>query len=150
MYRRILVGLDGSEAALQALEHAAALADTLGAAVHVLSVEEHLPAYAATVGETDAEREYKERYYREVQAEARRRAGRRGVPLHMEVVPGHAAETLVRRAAEGGFDLLVIGHTGHSRLHHLFLGSTADRVVERAPCDVLVVRPRKPAPGGEA
>jgi nucleotide-binding universal stress UspA family protein len=35
---------------------------------------------------------------------------------------------------------VVLGHTGHSRLHHLFLGSTADRVVERAHCAVLVVR----------
>jgi nucleotide-binding universal stress UspA family protein len=33
-----------------------------------------------------------------------------------------------------------VGHTGHSRLHSLFLGSTADRVVEHATCTVLVVR----------
>jgi nucleotide-binding universal stress UspA family protein len=36
--------------------------------------------------------------------------------------------------------LIVLGHTGHSRLHNIFLGSTADRVVERAHCPVLVVR----------
>jgi nucleotide-binding universal stress UspA family protein len=58
----------------------------------------------------------------------------------LEIVPGHAAQTIARAAAEHNVDLIVVGHTGHSRLHHLFLGSTADRVVERASCPVLVVR----------
>jgi nucleotide-binding universal stress UspA family protein len=139
MYRKILVGLDGSEHSLLALERAVALAKDSGAEVNVLSIEEGLPAYAATVGESDAEREYKERYYREIQEEARRRVAEHGVPLRMEVLPGHPAEMLMRWAAERAADLIVIGRTGHSRLQEFFLGSTTDRVVDRAPCDVLVV-----------
>jgi nucleotide-binding universal stress UspA family protein len=140
MFHRILVGLDGSEGGQRALERAAQLAALCKADVLVVSVEEKLPAYAATVGEIQDEERYEHRYFRQIQHEARRLIEASGVPVHMEVVPGHPAVTLARLASERGCDLIVLGHTGHSRLHHLFLGSTADRVVERAHCAVLVVR----------
>jgi len=53
MYRRILVALDGSEAARKALQAALVLARTHGAHLHALGVEERLPRYAATVGEVE-------------------------------------------------------------------------------------------------
>jgi nucleotide-binding universal stress UspA family protein len=140
MFHRILVGLDGSEAAQHALARALELAALCQADVHLLSVEEHLPAYAATVGEAMEEERFEHGYFRRVQREARQHGAERGVRVTEEILPGHAAQVLARRAAEGGFDLIVLGHTGHSRLHTMFLGSTADRVVERAHCPVLVVR----------
>jgi nucleotide-binding universal stress UspA family protein len=140
MFQTILVGVDGSDAAKHALEKAVELARLMGGSVHVISVEERLPAYAATVSEVDEEDSYANAYYARVQSEALRTADAKGVPLTHEVLPGHAADVLVRAAKAGGVDLLVIGHTGHSRLHNMFLGSTADRVVEHAPCPVLVVR----------
>ena len=39
-----------------------------------------------------------------------------------------------------GFDLLVIGYMGHSALYNRLIGSTTDRLVELAPCHVLVVK----------
>lgn len=140
MFSKILVGLDGSAAALHALEQALALARLTGGTVSALSVEEKLPAYAATVGEVEDEDAYKNEYFRKVHAEARELAAQRGVPFEATIVSGHAADRLLRAAREGDHDLLVLGHTGHSRLHHLLLGSTADRVVEHAPCPVLVTR----------
>lgn len=140
MFTRILVGLDGSEAAQRALERTLDLAALCGAEVVVVSVEEKLPAYAATVGEVQEEERYEHRYFRQLQHEAQRSAAARGIPVHLKVVPGHPAQVLARLASDRGCDLVVLGHTGHSRLHHLFLGSTADRVVERAHCAVLVVR----------
>jgi len=143
MFHKILIGLDGSETSEQALDHAMALAELTGAELHALSVEERLPVYAATVGEVMEEERYEHHYFDGVQARARTRAGERRLELRVEVVAGHAAHALVEKAKAGGFDLIVIGHTGHSRLHHIFLGSTADRVVESAPCSVLVVHERR-------
>ncbi len=40
-----------------------------------------------------------------------------------------------------GADLIVIGTHGRSGLGHLVLGSVAEKVVRRAPCPVLTVRP---------
>jgi nucleotide-binding universal stress UspA family protein len=140
MYARILVGLDGSEAAQHALVTALDLAALCGAEVHAASIEERLPAYAATVGEVEDEETFKHDYFQSILAQAKRLAAERGVRFDSSIVAGHAAQALARLARDGGFDLIVVGHTGHSRLHHLFLGSTADRVVELASCPVLVAR----------
>lgn len=140
MFSRILVGLDGSAAARHALEQALEMARLVGGQVTVLAVGERLPAYAATVGEMDDEQAFKGEYFRKILDEARRLAVEKGVPLETRIVLGHPAEQLVRAAKEGGHSLIVIGHTGHSRIHNLLLGSTADRVVEHAPCPVLVTR----------
>jgi nucleotide-binding universal stress UspA family protein len=140
MFRNILVGLDGSEASRRALEKALELASLTGGAVHVVSVEEHIPAYAATVGEVDDELEFENEYFRTVHADATRAAAARKMIVSFDTVRGHAADQLVRTATARQADLLVMGHKGHSKLHHFLLGSTADRVVEHAPCPVLVVR----------
>jgi nucleotide-binding universal stress UspA family protein len=140
MFARILVGLDGSEAAQHALVTALDLAGLCGAEVHAVSVEERLPAYAGTVGEIEDEEHFAHEYFDAVIARARLTAAERGIPFDSSIVPGHAAQVLARLARELGCDLIVVGHTGHSRLHHLFLGSTADRVVELANCHVLVAR----------
>jgi nucleotide-binding universal stress UspA family protein len=140
MFQHIVVGLDGSEGSSRALDQALQLAELTHGDVHAVSVEEHIPAYAATVGEVDDEVRFENHYYRRVQLEATRAAATRKMTISFEIVRGHAADQLVRTAAARHADLLVIGHTGHSRLRHMLLGSTADRVVEHANCAVLVVR----------
>ena len=140
LFQHILVGLDGSEAGQHALREALRLAALTGGHVHALSVKESHAAYAGTVGEADEEDRFVDHYFRRVHAEARRVADGKQVPITFEIVSGHAADRIVERAREGNFDLVVLGHTGHSRLRHFLLGSTADRVTEHAPCPVLVVR----------
>jgi nucleotide-binding universal stress UspA family protein len=140
MFQNIVVGLDGSAGATRALESAIELAALTKGALHAVSVEEHLPAYAATVGEVDDEDRFEHHYFRRVQADARRLASGANVTVSFEILRGHAADQLVRVAVARHADLLVIGHAGHSRLHNFLLGSTADRVVEHALCPVLVVR----------
>jgi nucleotide-binding universal stress UspA family protein len=50
------------------------------------------------------------------------------------------AETLVRVAQERDAPALVVGTRGHGGLGKLLLGSTAEDVIRKAPCPVLVVR----------
>ena len=140
MYRRILVALDGSEAARKALQAALVLARTHGARLHALGVEERLHRYAATVGEVEEAKEEQNSFFAQVMDWAQRLAAEQGVPLTTEVRTGHAAQQIVRTAREGGFDLIVLGAKGHSRIHDFLLGSTTDRVIDHAPCSVLVVR----------
>ena len=59
----------------------------------------------------------------------------------VRVVQGAAAELLPKIAAEGKADLLVMGAVSRSRLREIFIGSTAERVLDHVPCDVLVVKP---------
>jgi universal stress protein A len=43
-------------------------------------------------------------------------------------------------AQEEDIDLIVIATHGHSGMEHILFGSTAEKVVRKAPCPVLVVR----------
>jgi nucleotide-binding universal stress UspA family protein len=52
---------------------------------------------------------------------------------------GDPAVVLVDLAAEVGADLLVVGRRGGDFVARMLLGSVAERVVQHAPCDVLVV-----------
>ncbi|TWT97468.1 universal stress protein [Neorhodopirellula pilleata] len=54
---------------------------------------------------------------------------------------GHIGHTIVDRAAEGGFDLIVVAAKGHSAFERVLLGSVSDYVATHAQCSVLVVRP---------
>ena len=54
---------------------------------------------------------------------------------------GAAAEVLPRVAGRLSADLLVMGAVSRSRAQELFLGSTAERVLDRLACDVLVIKP---------
>ncbi|HEY7065278.1 MAG TPA: universal stress protein [Chloroflexota bacterium] len=139
-FRKILVGFDGSPGARRALAQALRLATADGAAVEVLSVIEHLPRYAATVSEVEETREAAARHTALLQAEVRRAADLHGLAVETVVRAGHAAKLLVDYAQAGGFDLLVLGHAGHSGVWGLFLGTTSDKVVRHAPCSVLIVR----------
>jgi universal stress protein E len=58
--------------------------------------------------------------------------------IHLE--QGSAADVLPRMAERLAADLLVMGAVSRSRVQELFVGSTAERVLDRIGCDVLVVK----------
>lgn len=58
------------------------------------------------------------------------------------VTTGHPAERIVALATEIDADAIVLGTHGRTGLRRIVLGSVAEEVVRRAPCTVLVVRPR--------
>uniref|UniRef100_A0A7C3A9R4 Universal stress protein n=2 Tax=Thermorudis TaxID=1649508 RepID=A0A7C3A9R4_9BACT len=139
LFRKILVGFDGSKGSWEALRRALALAAPFSAEVWALSVIE-IPHWTAAVAEVDEQRALLEERYRQLHDEARQVAAQKGISFHTLVKVGHSAQTLVSTARAGEFDLLVIGHSGHSGVWGTFLGTTADKVVRHAPCTVMVVR----------
>jgi len=140
MFARILVANDGSPGARRALELAAQLAARFGAELHSISVEEGLPHYAATIDEVDAVREKENHYFEQVSREAREIASAAGVAFEAHVIPGHEVETIIDFCREGGFDLLVVGFMGHSRIYERIWGSTSQTLTRLAPCSVLVAK----------
>src|SRR5712692_1482107 len=140
MFDKILVALDGSEASKQAFATAVELARAHGARLYAVGVEEHLPHYAATVGEVEEAKDERDRFLEGVMQDAKRLADLHGVPLITEVRAGNAPQQIVQVATAEKVDLVVVGAKGHSRIHDFLLGSTSDRVSHHAPCSVLVVR----------
>lgn len=139
MPNKILIAHDGSEGADKALAAAIRLARARKAALHMISVEE-LPRFPTTIDEVIEEKEdANHRFHRLIEhAQAQAKAAR--VKLETHVVAGHAVPSIVEFVEREGCDLLVIGFMGHSALYNRLIGSTTDRLVELAPCSVLVVK----------
>lgn len=140
MFRKILLAYDGSPGAKRALDAAIELTHTFRAELWLLAVEERLPHYAATVGEMQEAKEFANQFYQDAISVAYLRALKLGVELKSEIRAGHAARTIVDFVKEGGFDLVVLGSSGHSRAWMMFLGTTAEKVSRHVPCTVLLVR----------
>jgi nucleotide-binding universal stress UspA family protein len=138
--KRILAAHDGSRDADEAFDTALDFATLCRAKLQVVSVA--TPPEPPTRVETEATLEAATRHYEEVFETLRRRASQQGVDLETRVLVGHAAEQVLRLAADTGTDLIVVGHRGRSTIREWLFGSTSRRIVAHAACSVLVVRPR--------
>ncbi len=74
-----------------------------------------------------------------------REAGLDNSRLHLR--EGRAVDELPALVAETGADLLILGGVSRSRLAQVFIGGTAERLLDRAGCDLLVMR--TPGAGAE-
>ena len=140
MFQKILVANDGSGHAKKALSTAVGLAAGWGSELHMICVEEHLPHYAATVGEVMEEQREEDSYFGTLAKEATAEAAASGVALRVLVTPGHEVETVIKYADDIRADLLVIGFMGHSRVLGRIMGGSAANLTRLAPCAVLVVK----------
>lgn len=138
MYRRILVGYDGSKAGERAFASALGLAKSHGAELYVLTVSR--PPEIGDDVETEAVIENSREHHRKLLAPLRTRAAREGIRAHFEVAVGHPAEQIISYADHHGADLIVVGDRGRSKFTRLLLGSVSKTVVQYAGRPVLVVR----------
>lgn len=63
-------------------------------------------------------------------------------PERVHFRSGSPAEGIPAAIRQLNGDLAVLGAVARSGLAHVFVGSTAERLVDELPCDVLVVKPR--------
>jgi nucleotide-binding universal stress UspA family protein len=139
---RILVPLDGSPLAEEALVPAGELAAALGAELTLLTVIEPLydadpvgfPYHAADpeVDRTQA------RHYLDTVADRRLPSG---VPARPQVVIDRPSSSIARIARARDADLIVMATHGHGGLARLLLGSVAVVTLQRAGLPILLVRP---------
>ena len=133
--KRVLVGVDGSENALRAVEFAGALAKGFGSEVTlvlVLTPSDHdLLSGKATYMEKGA------RLGGERLKAAERLLEKLGVNYRSEVELGHPAEQLLQLAKD--HDLVVVGTRGLSPFKEALIGSTSHRLVQGGRSPVLVV-----------
>lgn len=145
-YGKICCAVDLSDASGFVLRRAAELASSVGAVLIVVHVDVGADTPAAPPVGAAAERgapdlAWLRRRLDALHEEAEEITG--GV-VFVELLAGDPAEEIVRYAGRHDVDLLVLGTHGHSGMKRLVLGSVAEQVVRRAPCAVLVVRPKVP------
>jgi nucleotide-binding universal stress UspA family protein len=139
MFKRILVANDGSEGAFKALVAAMRLAHSHKAQLHMICVEE-IQWIPGSREEVIGDKELADRKFEKVVEIAETEGKRHRVKLIPHVVIGHAVPAIVDFIEQEGFDLLVAGFMGHSAVYNRVIGSTTDRLVELAPCSVLVAK----------
>ncbi len=144
-FHRILCPIDFSDSSLDALEHAINLAEEADARLtllHVVEIPRVLSDEPAVDIDMSAIREG-------AATEARRKLhglipdqARTYCTVDTAVVEGRAYREILRHAAEGRSDLIVMGGHGRGALDLLVFGSTTHHVVRSASCPVLVIRRR--------
>jgi nucleotide-binding universal stress UspA family protein len=140
MFKKILVGFDGSKNAELALSHALSLSKATGAKVTVLWVRESLPHFPETVDEIAVEEEAAQAYFTGIEEQVQRLTQAQSSSVEVKCLRGHPAQQIVECADKGAFDLIVLGNRGHHGFFSRLLGGTADRVSDHAKCDVLIVK----------
>jgi nucleotide-binding universal stress UspA family protein len=122
VYGRILVGTDGSKTAARAVNRAVEVAATYGATLTVMAAARRDKGQVV------------------VEAEAARHEGS-GVAIDTMVVEGEPVAALIDTAANGGYDLLVMGNRGMTGVtRFLRLGSVPSKVSHHLPCSLLIVK----------
>lgn len=139
MYRKMLVANDGSKGGQAALAAALDLAKRLDVGLTMICVEE-APRFPASIDEVAEAVADAQGVFDKVVASAKEQAQARGVAFESHIIVGHPVPGIVEFIQRDDYDLLVVGYMGHSALYNRIIGSTTDRLVELAPCKVLVVK----------
>lgn len=140
----ILVPTDGSEGAIEAARLAAAMAEKFGARVTILHASQIPSSFMLGVAPPVAEiSEFLEVVAKESVDNVRAAFDEKGISYDTEVRNGSPATVIVDFAAENDVDLIVIGHRGLSGFERFLLGSVSGKVVNHAPCAVLVAAPAR-------
>jgi nucleotide-binding universal stress UspA family protein len=137
----IVVGLDDSEQSLVAARKALRLGSMLAAEVHAVFVA-HVPAamLAVLAGVPTAATEFIEAQRASVWERVGPLLDSASIPVERIDLQGYPADALVEYATEVEAGLIVVGSRGRGDLASLVLGSTSHRVVNQAPCDVLIAK----------
>ena len=137
--KKCLVCLDGSKTSLRALARAL---DEAGRGADVLAVTavEALAFFDCTG--TDCQQTFTAilREPKKILAEAEELAQQRGLTIRTRIEAGRPAETIARIARQEQCDEIILGSRGKDEVQNLLLGSVSTRLVQIAPCTVVVVR----------
>jgi len=138
--KRILVAVDGSEAALRAARMAADVAVRFGARLTLAYVVPRLLLPPDVYGLTIAEVEREQRAHADLLIhEALVSLGESGVEMETAVLSGPPAESIAEAAQAPDVDLVVVGSRGKGAVKRMLLGSVSDRLVHICPKPILVV-----------
>jgi nucleotide-binding universal stress UspA family protein len=143
--RRILAATDFGDCSDHALRYACEFAEAFSAELHVIHVVEP-PAAAYSefgigyVGVHGVEDDLKGA------AEAKLNTvpdpqWQEKLSITRQVQMGTPFVETIRYAKEQDVDLIVLGTHGRGAIAHMLMGSTAEKVVRKAPCPVLTVKP---------
>ena len=146
--KKILFPTDFSEASHYALSYAVNMKKLLNAELeiaHVLFDEANIVSfYLPQMTMQNISHEFEDGAMKQFEEFTANSPELEGVTFTKKLLKGTPYNEIVKEAAEGNFDMIIIGTHGRTGLEHVLFGSTAEKVVRKAPCPVLTVRPKGP------
>jgi len=143
--KKILFPTDFSDCAKTAQEYAWEMADQFQAELHVLNV---LADVMMMMPEPGSALSLPQNYLVDLKTEAEKALGKlfpeatkSGRKIVRALRMGNPFVEIVKYAEETEIDLIVVGTHGRGAFAHMLLGSVAEKVVRKANCPVLTVRP---------
>jgi nucleotide-binding universal stress UspA family protein len=147
MYKKILVGLDGSSHGLKAAEAAVEIAKKFDAELHLLTVTRPYKVSPKLKQYLEAENLLGEPKYvmdqmtNAIVIEAMAIAEKAGLKkVESQVREGKPARTIVDHAHNNKIDLIVLGSRGIGEVEGALLGSVSQKVSLLSGCAVMIVR----------
>jgi nucleotide-binding universal stress UspA family protein len=142
--KKILFPTDFSDNSKTAQDYAAAFADQFQAELHVM----HVLSDVTMIAEPGSALALPQNYLLDMKQEAEGAldrmfpdAAQKGRKIVRAFRTGSPYVEIVTYANENNIELIVLGTHGRSAIAHMLLGSIAEKVVRKAPCPVLTVRP---------
>jgi nucleotide-binding universal stress UspA family protein len=135
---RIVVGVDGSDSSVRALEWAARQAALTGDTVEAITTWQWPTSFGWAVAYPDGWSPQADAQQVLDEAVDPVRTQHPDVTFVSTVVEGHPAPVLVEASKEA--ELLVVGSRGHGQFAGMLLGSVSEHCVSHAHCPVLVTR----------
>lgn len=145
MYERILVPVDGSDAALAALEHAVELQDKFNSELILLCVYRHYSLLEASMSMVRPEspenlEDIMRKYATGIVESAKKRAVELGSKkVRAFVKSGPPARTIVNFSKDKNANLIVLGSRGMGDVEGYLLGSVSHKVTSLSHCPTMVV-----------
>jgi nucleotide-binding universal stress UspA family protein len=139
MYRRILLGTDGSPDSRRATAAVASIAGALGAEVTVAAAAFERTARVTEWDFTPVERQIPIETAAKWARDEVAWLAEHGIAAEHRVLEGPPAEALAKLASESGFDLVVVGHRGRGSGHIPVRGSVASALPDLVHCPLMIV-----------
>lgn len=137
-FKKVLVGIDGSEESLHAFEETVKLAKKKNIQVFVVSVAPSYQGDLSLVGLGVSLQEFG-KTYREALQKAQEIAQKNDLLVHPLYEEGEPYDKIIDIAGELSVDLIVMGKKGMTALQEILMGSVTERVIGYSDVDVLVV-----------
>lgn len=138
---KILVPTDGSEPSMRAAEFAIKLAKKFNAEIITVYVIDRL--IMEEVSKVHEKQELEDEIKRKAERSLNyvvKSAEIEGLKASPILLEGQPYDQIIRQAETSGVDIIVMGTTGRRGMERILIGSVAERVIEYAPCPVLVVK----------
>jgi nucleotide-binding universal stress UspA family protein len=146
MFKKVLVGLDGSESAYNALEVACKICNNFDSELYIVSVFRHHSFIEGSLSMVRGSVEYENlddilsKYAKEVIEDGKKIASNQGVSkIKGFIRSGQVAKQILHFAKTNDIDLIIVGKQGQGDLTGYLLGGTSHKISGLSKCPVMIV-----------